>query len=235
MSGRRVPQKVSLRSGRPVRRALILKKKEGFAIFLTAGQPGAIIEDTAGRQAKARGWPSGCVFLGSDGKARNVTLVSSRNKLVGRIFHPARSWADGKSGPPSSPWMLPFHLAAMLNLGEVLALVAQRRPRTTGWEFPLFWASLPLIGILLGGALAIYLVDRWRKRRVRTFSDSSAQLAYFRKMCGQGKISQEEFEQVRARLTGQLQKEFQIPAPVPQTPETPPGPQEPPPDPSPGT
>jgi hypothetical protein len=118
--------------------------------------------------------------------------------------------------------------AAMLNLGEVLALVAQRRPRTTGWEFPLFWASLPLIGVLLVGALAIYLVDRWRKRRVRTLSDSSDQLAHFRKLCDQGKINQEEFEQVRARLTGQLQKEFQVPAPAPQMPQTPSGPQEPP-------
>ncbi len=109
------------------------------------------------------------------------------------------------------------------------ALLLAQVPRTTGWEHPLFWASLPLIGILLLGALVIYLVDRWRKQTAPpTDSAAADQLSHFRELYEKGQISREEYERVRALLAGQLRRDFQVPAPAPDVqpdPKSPPGPQ----------
>ncbi len=111
------------------------------------------------------------------------------------------------------------------------AVLLAQVSRTTGWEYPLFRASLPLIGILLVGALIIYLADRWRRRTFQADSTSAAdQLSHFRDLYRQGQISQEEYERVRVLLAGQLRKDFQVPVPtpdVPPDPKTPPEPQGP--------
>jgi len=87
----------------------------------------------------------------------------------------------------------------------------------------LLWLSLPLIGILLLGALVLYLFDRWRKRVAATRDEvtSNDQLSHFRSLYERGEMSQEEFERVRTLLAGQLRKELNVPAP-PGSPPSPP-------------
>ena len=80
----------------------------------------------------------------------------------------------------------------------------------------LLWAALPLIGILLLGALVLYLFDRWRKRSAgrRDQAACNEQLSHFRSLYERGEMSREEFERVRTLLTGQLRKELNVPAPA---------------------
>jgi hypothetical protein len=116
---------------------------------------------------------------------------------------------------------------------------------TGGLSGKLLWAALPLIGILLVGALVIYLFDRWRKRanaRQDVFAPND-QLSHFRSLYEQGEMSREEFESVKALLSGQLRQANNVSAPLTQPPPaaseappldtnvqaTPPGPQSPPP------
>ncbi len=120
-------------------------------------------------------------------------------------------------------------------------------PRLTPGE--LLWAALPLIGILLVGAVVLYLFDRWRKR-AEAKSDVCApndQLSHFRSLYERGEMSREEFESVKTLLAGQLRREMNVPAPAAPSPAaveappadtniqaTPPSPQSPPPEPPPG-
>jgi hypothetical protein len=79
----------------------------------------------------------------------------------------------------------------------------------------LLWAALPLIGILLAGALVLYVVDRWRKRNRAARENASApsdQLSHFRSLYEQGEMSREEFESIRTLLTGRLRQELNVPA-----------------------
>ena len=100
-----------------------------------------------------------------------------------------------------------------------------------GWEPHYFLASLLLIGVLLGGALILYLVDRWRRRVAERRLDVTEQLAAFRKTYERGEMSGEEFDKVRTLLTEQLRQELSMPPPRPSAgsapvePETRPAPQ----------
>jgi len=87
------------------------------------------------------------------------------------------------------------------------------RPRLNPGE--LLWAALPLIGVLLVGALFLYLFDRWRKRAAATEEgacDPNDQLSHFRSLYERGEMSREEFESVKALLAGQLRRELNVPA-----------------------
>jgi hypothetical protein len=127
-------------------------------------------------------------------------------------------------------------------------LLAQAAPGGRSWidVTELLGPGLLLIGTLLFAALVIYLVDRWRKRAAaRAAASSGDQLSQFRSLYEQGEMSREEFESVRALLTGQLRREMNVPPPAATTPaaahqpeapakdtnvqEKPPGPQSPPP------
>jgi hypothetical protein len=108
----------------------------------------------------------------------------------------------------------------MLFLWTFIAEVPE--PRKTGWEFPIFWNSLPLIGALLAGALVIYLVDRWRRRTALRRLDPSDQLASFRRAHERGEMSADEFEKVRALLAGQLRQDLQVPPRTSSAPLAPP-------------
>jgi hypothetical protein len=106
-------------------------------------------------------------------------------------------------------------------------------------------AALPLVGALLVGAVILYLFDRWRKRAARREANASNdQLSHFRSLYEEGEMSREEFERVKALLSGQLRQELNVPAPpAPEAPPavngtapadtnvqaSPPGPQSPPP------
>jgi hypothetical protein len=88
------------------------------------------------------------------------------------------------------------------------------RPRLVPGE--LLWAALPLIGILLFGALIIYLFDRWRKRASARRDNTAAptdQLSHFRSLYERGEMSREEFESVRVLLTGQMRDGVSVAAP----------------------
>jgi hypothetical protein len=102
------------------------------------------------------------------------------------------------------------------------------RPRLNPGE--LLWAAIPLIGILLIGALFLYLFDRWRKRVAAEDEgacDPNDQLSHFRSLYERGEMSREEFESVKALLAGQLRREMNVaarsaPAPASSVTETPP-------------
>jgi hypothetical protein len=80
----------------------------------------------------------------------------------------------------------------------------------------LIWATLGLVGILLFGALAIWWVDRWRKRSLEPKDASvDAQLAQFRNLYEQGALSAEEYERIRALLGKRLREELELLAPRP--------------------
>ncbi len=99
-------------------------------------------------------------------------------------------------------------------------------------KFQLLVTSLCLVAALLVGALVIALVNRWRRRsEAKEDFSPSAQLAHFRSLYEAGTISQEEFERLRAVLTGRMRETLGMPAPPPKTPaKPPPGPGEQPPD-----
>ncbi len=126
-------------------------------------------------------------------------------------------------------------MALMLFLAD-MALAG--RPQLNPGE--LLWAALPLIGILLVGALILYLFDRWRKRADEAEEGACApndQLSHFRSLYERGEMSQEEFDRVKALLAAQLRREMNVPAPPAPAPPAantnvqanPPGPQSPPP------
>ena len=71
---------------------------------------------------------------------------------------------------------------------------------------------MALAAIILVGAVVIALLDRWRKRGEPAPLTANDQLATFRQLYEQGKLSQEEFERLRNRLAGKLGKELDVPA-----------------------
>jgi hypothetical protein len=97
---------------------------------------------------------------------------------------------------------------------------------------PVLWTTLALVVVLLLGALAIAVADRWRKKTREGRSDTGDQLAHFRSLYERGELSSEEFERIRGKLGKRLRKELDMPAPpaVPAVPPpngestTPPGP-----------
>lgn len=65
-----------------------------------------------------------------------------------------------------------------------------------------------LVLVLLAGAVAIYLVDRWRKRQIADDSHESAEsLTSFRAMFERGELSKEEYERVRAKMAARIRQE----------------------------
>jgi hypothetical protein len=85
--------------------------------------------------------------------------------------------------------------------------------QSDGPGLPFLTASIPLIALLLVGALVIYFVDRWRKRTRAVSPPTNDQLAHFRSLYERGEMSAEEFDRVKALLAGQLRKEMNVPAP----------------------
>jgi hypothetical protein len=94
----------------------------------------------------------------------------------------------------------------------------------------ILWSVLPLIGVLLVGALAIYIADRWRKRSGAISTDNEEQLTDFRKLFDNGELSQEEYDKIRQRLGQRLMRKHpeNIPSPPLQDPPQPPPPENPP-------
>ena len=94
-----------------------------------------------------------------------------------------------------------------------------------GWTGPglVLWAldmevfvpGMLLALALLVGAAVLALMKRWRQRTTNpVVPDASEQLARFRALYEQGAMSEEEFNQVRAVLGGQLRQSLSLPHPA---------------------
>ena len=86
--------------------------------------------------------------------------------------------------------------------------------RPTGWDFPLLWATLPLVGTLLFAALVIAWVKKWRQGREPVRLTTNAQLAHFRSLYERGEINDEEFTRIRLLLGERLKQEMAIQSPA---------------------
>jgi hypothetical protein len=86
-----------------------------------------------------------------------------------------------------------------------------------------------LAATLFVGAVAIALIDRWRKRELNETYSAHDQLASFRLLYERGELSAEEFDRVRRQLLSRLKHEAAAPPPKVVKPstavtETPPAP-----------
>jgi hypothetical protein len=96
------------------------------------------------------------------------------------------------------------------------------------------WASAALIGLLLLGAIAFSLIERWRKRQL---TDSPAadikQLTSFRAMFERGELTQEEYDRIKAKEAERMKKKLAAKPAAPgkggEAPPPQPAPQAPPP------
>lgn len=100
-------------------------------------------------------------------------------------------------------------------VGGWLMMASAPVARPTGWDFPLLWATLPLVAALLLAALAIAWAKKWRQRgeppeRLTT----NSQLAHFRSLYERGEISDEEFTRIRGLLGERLKQEMAIGKPA---------------------
>jgi hypothetical protein len=87
-------------------------------------------------------------------------------------------------------------------------------------------ATMSLVGVLLVGAVVIAFVRRWQQlqRRSSLSPSASDQLAQFRALHEQGRISEEEFRRLRAVLSEEIRKENDLPMPAPAAPAPQPSP-----------
>lgn len=80
----------------------------------------------------------------------------------------------------------------------------------SGFKLQYFWASLSLAGVLLIGALLLKWFERWRKAPTSDVLSAGDQLAHFRELYSRGELSKTEFDQIRARLAGELRQELNL-------------------------
>lgn len=74
------------------------------------------------------------------------------------------------------------------------------------------YASVGLAGALLFGAVAVYAVDRWRKRAtIAAHGESGSELTSFRTMYERGEITDEEYARLRQKVATRVKS----PAPTP--------------------
>jgi hypothetical protein len=88
----------------------------------------------------------------------------------------------------------------------------------------ILWTTLPVVGAILLGALAIAYARRWRDRPKSVSLNTSDQLAHFRLLYERGQLSAEEYARVQALLNERLRKELDLPAPAPALPDAKPVP-----------
>ena len=62
------------------------------------------------------------------------------------------------------------------------------------------------------GAVAIFLVDRWRKRDAMTSRQEGLELTDFRGMLERGEISKDEYEKLRLKVAGRVKPAEPAPA-----------------------
>src|SRR4051812_24684069 len=99
------------------------------------------------------------------------------------------------------------------------ALIAEAEPAPTRSEpflqKPEDWVVvLSLAGVLLAGAVVVWVVDRWRKRAVLNEKRSGEELTSFRAMYERGEITEAEYAKLRAKVAERVKaKAAAAPAP----------------------
>ena len=77
--------------------------------------------------------------------------------------------------------------------------------------------TVSLVAVLLGGAIVLWYLDRWRKRQETEREESTESLSSFRALFERGEISEEEYKRIRDRVSNQMRREVGLPAPPPAT------------------
>lgn len=84
---------------------------------------------------------------------------------------------------------------------------------------PLPWAANPflspeflltaglLAAVLLGGAVVLFVLDRWRKRQLSGREESVESLTSFRAMYERGELTETEYQAVRDKMARQVKRE----------------------------
>ena len=96
-------------------------------------------------------------------------------------------------------------------------------------EFLVGTASL--IAVLLGAAVVLWALDRWRKKQTATL-ESAESLTDFRALFERGEISEVEYRRIRDKVSDRMRREVGLPRPVAPPPAAPDVPPDKPPDPA---
>jgi hypothetical protein len=86
------------------------------------------------------------------------------------------------------------------------------------------WTVGLLCAVMLGGALAIGLLDRWRRRQVdpARWKKSGPELNSFREMLDAGEITHSEYQRIRDKVATKMRSDAGLKKPAPPTlPESP--------------
>lgn len=68
-----------------------------------------------------------------------------------------------------------------------------------------FWVAVGLlIVILLGGAIALYFTDLWRKRQLSPDQETTESLTTYRTMFERGELTETEYQAIRDQLAAQM-------------------------------
>lgn len=83
----------------------------------------------------------------------------------------------------------------------MFSLFAQNKAAGSPFDRPeLIWASVGLAAALLFGAIAIYLVDKWRRRELIRDREEGLELTDFRGMFERGEITKPEYDRLRQKV-----------------------------------
>ena len=64
-----------------------------------------------------------------------------------------------------------------------------------------------LVAVLLGGAVALFILDRWRKRQLADNQESVESLTSFRTLYERGELTEAEYLAVRDKMTRKVKRE----------------------------
>jgi hypothetical protein len=90
-------------------------------------------------------------------------------------------------------------------------------------DFPLLWALLPLVALLLVAAWVIARVRRWREEDDRATLSPGDELTRYRELYEQGELEEEEYQRIRALLGQRLKHQLNLPPEQPGEPSKPQG------------
>lgn len=79
------------------------------------------------------------------------------------------------------------------------------------------WTVGLLALVMIGGAIAIGILDRWRKRQVdpARWKRSGPELSSFRDMLDSGEITHSEYEKIRDKMANKMKLEVGLKKPAP--------------------
>src|SRR6516162_8532225 len=95
------------------------------------------------------------------------------------------------------------------------------------------WAALPLVGVLLVGAIVLWVVQRWSRKHQSPDEQGDQGMTTFRDLYERGELTKEEYDRIRGKLQTRMRKELDLPAPPRSEAPEPPADQQVPPQPGP--